>query len=66
MGKCQCSRRYDQQKTVGTNIYNRVDYSVVDPTKKWKILKTQSRFALWGTHKCSPRPGLLGLTTTIH
>ncbi|KAH6874021.1 general substrate transporter [Thelonectria olida] len=24
-----------------------VDYSVVDPANKWKILKSQSRFALW-------------------
>lgn len=48
---------------MGTDIYDSVDYSVVDPTKKWQILKTQSRFALWGTHNC---PGLLGFTTTIH
>lgn len=25
-----------------------VDYSVVNPEQKWKILKLQSRFAFWG------------------
>ncbi|GJN66136.1 hypothetical protein PLICBS_000152 [Purpureocillium lilacinum] len=28
-------------------LINGVDYSVVNPENKWKILKSQSRFALW-------------------
>lgn len=29
----------------------RIDYSVVNPDNKWKILRSQSRFALWGKSK---------------
>ncbi|KAB5570029.1 general substrate transporter [Coniochaeta sp. 2T2.1] len=31
-----------------TLLIHGVDYSVVNPDNKWKILKSQSRFAMWG------------------
>jgi hypothetical protein len=30
-----------------TPLHHRVDYSIVNPDNKWKILKSQSRFAMW-------------------
>lgn len=34
-------------ETPGPTLVRGVDYSVVDPTNKWRMLKSQWRFALW-------------------
>lgn len=31
-----------------STVINGIDYGIVDPSRKWQMLKTQKRFAAWG------------------